>query len=333
TASPQEDNIPTFYLSNAGIVKKKYTLKDEGKLLFESLDNDCEEKLSLAITADAVKSAVKEMVLTPTKVNNYLKCKRKFFYDDVLRLPGRKRPGLVFGSCCHKALEEIYKKFMATARFPDFTFFSSAFKQELSFQGADKSIERSCLDKLVTLKNWFENEKRSPVKPLGLEKRIVITLGEGVPFVGKYDKIEAEDKKTNLVCVIDYKTGKPDKYLKAVLNFSGKIERNDTHDYIRQLASYKILVERDKTSPQKYTVSRGALVFLEPVSENAPSYGLKKGVFKNAEVSITKDMTDELESTIKDVWAGVQQLSFDKLPERDEAKCGNCEFDNICWRN
>lgn len=330
TASPTEDDIYSFYLKAIDIKPKKMQF-DEDKLLLDSLNKNYEENLSRLKTNEVIKSLIKELVLTPTKLNNYIKCKRKFFYDNILKLPGKKRPGLVFGNCSHKALEETYRKFKEEGKFPEFNFFEDIFKRELKFQGVDKSIEKGCLDKLETLKLWFKNAKKNPIKPLGLEKSIPITIGDGIRFTGKYDKVEIEDEKGGLVRVIDYKTGKPDKHIKTVLNFSGDLKNDDNYDYIRQLVSYKMLFETEKTGAKKYKVSHGVLAFLEPVDENAPRYNLTKGEFRNEKVEITDEMVADLEVVIKDVWQNIQRLMFDKLPERDISKCRTCEFDTICW--
>lgn len=333
TASPAEDNVVSSYLHAIGVGPKKPGIKKEDELLLESLKLKYDDNLSGAGTNKAVKDLVKDLALTPTKLNNYLKCKRKFFYDSVLKLPGKKRQGLVFGNCAHKALEETYRKFKDEDRFPDFPFFEEVFKTELKFQGADKSIERGCLDKLEILRAWFDIAKTDPVKPLGLEKQIPITVGKEAFFVGKYDKLELEDEERSLVRVIDYKTGRPDKYIKAILNFNGELTDDESNDYIRQLTSYKILFEKGERSGgvKTYKVSHGVLIFLEPVEEDAPKYGLKKGEFRNEKLEITPAMVAALERSIQEAWKDIQGLKFDKLDGRSPSKCENCDFDSICW--
>jgi DNA helicase II / ATP-dependent DNA helicase PcrA len=331
TASPSEDDVPSSYLRNIGLSPKKTSLGTEGELLLASLKKGCQDDLSVIKLNEAIRGLNKELVLTPTKLNNYLKCKRKFFYDDILRLPGKKRQGLVFGNCSHKALEGTYRKFKEEGKFPEFNFFEDLFKNELRFQGVDKAMENRCLDKLEALRLWFENTKKNPVKPLDLEKRISITIGDGILFVGKYDKVELEDEKNGLVQVVDYKTGKPDQHIKDIRNFSGDLGRDQRNDYVRQLAAYKMLFEQDKTSVKKYKVSHGVLIFLEPLEADAPRYNLKKGEFRNEKIEITPQMVSELENTISEVWRDIQNLIFDKLPEKDDVKCRGCDFEGICW--
>ncbi len=331
TSSPSEDNITTSYLNNAGLKSNRIAAEKEDELLLEALNKKYDDNPTIIKTNEAIKGLVKETIFTPTKLNNYLKCKRKFFYDDILKLPGRKRQGLVFGNCAHKALEKTYLSFKENGRFPEFAFFEEAFRNELKFQGVDSAMENRCLDKLETLRQWFEIARANPIKPLDLEKRISINMGEGLLFVGKYDKVEIENEAKGLVRVIDYKTGKPDTHLKNILNFSGILEDDEKNDYIRQLTAYKMLFEEDKNSAKKYRVSHGMLVFLEPVSDDAPRSCLKKGAFRNEKIEITDKMVSDLSCTIKKSWSKIQDLEFEKLPQRDKAKCGRCDFDGICW--
>jgi len=52
--------------------------------------------------------------------------------------------------------------------------------------------------------------------PIGLERKLLITVGDNIIFTGKYDKVEWEDEDKRLVRIIDYKTGKPDEHLKDI---------------------------------------------------------------------------------------------------------------------
>ena len=251
-------------------------------------------------------------------------------YDNVLMLPGKKRQSLAFGNCVHKALEETYRRYMDKGVFPDFRYFSGAFKKELKFQGVDGAIEARCVEKLGEIRRWFDMTSRSPAMPIELEKKITVTVGDGITFTGKFDKVETEDRSEGSVRILDYKTGKPDdhiRYLEECRDLAGE----DCDEYLRQLVAYKLLFERDRTASGRYRVAKGVLVFIEPVSKNMVKLGLKKGDFVNKEVEISDGMVRELEGIIVKAWRDMQALKFDKLPERDGNKCRNCDFDGICW--
>ncbi|MFH1848136.1 MAG: ATP-dependent DNA helicase, partial [Candidatus Omnitrophota bacterium] len=327
TASPSEDDISSIYFNSAGIKPEKYKFEESDLLLRELQRSPGGD--TLAGTERILKGLISDLVLTPTKLNNFILCKRKFLYDSVLQLPGRKKQSLIFGNCVHKALELTYGEFRETRVFPGFSFFKDSFMRELRFQGADRGIERGCADKLPMLKKWFAKEEKNPSVPIGLEKKIIINI-DGIPFTGKYDKIEMDDEKSRSIRVIDYKTGKPDRHLKA-LSGPADLSSDECDNYLRQLVAYKLLFERDKYYDKKLSMDYGMLVFIEPVAATVRKYNLEKGAFCNKKVPLTPEMVSRLEAVIKDVWRRIQILDFGKLPERDSDKCRHCDFDSICW--
>jgi len=78
-------------------------------------------------------------------------------------------------------------------------------------------------------------------------------------------------------------------------------------------------------------VGKGALVFIEPLSQDLRRQRYKKGEYVTKAVSISDDMVKELEILIKDTWRSMNEIRFEKLVERDKKICANCDFDNICW--
>ena len=328
TASPSEKAQSSSFLNNSMLSPGKAN-KKENEILKEYLKTNPEIN-TVKGTEKILKDLAKNVVLTPTKVNNFLKCGRKFLYDNLLLLPGSKNQSLVFGNCTHKALEETYGTYKKTGKFPNFDFFKSAFLQELKFQGANKRIRGWCTDKLSDLKKWFEITAKNPIMPIDLEKKKIVTLKDGVMFTGKYDKVEFEDETSGLIRIIDYKTGKPDDHIK---NISRKcsLESEECDDYMRQLVAYKLLYEKDIHEPVKYKVSSGVLVFLEPVKADSNKYSLTKGQYIDKKVTITDSMANELEELVCKVWRRINNIEFDKLPEKDQKKCTFCPFSSMCW--
>ena len=328
TSSPQENSVESMFFNSLKINLKDSCLSEE-EVLKDFFDKD-QKQDTFRGTEDVLKDLVKNLVLTPTKLNNYMKCKRRFLYDNLLLLPGKKRQSLVFGNCAHKALEETYGFFKKEKRFPDFTFFEEAFKRELKFQGARPAMKNWCMAKLPDLQKWHEKTKKNPVMPIDLEKKKIVTLKNGIIFTGKYDKVEFENEAKGLIRIIDYKTGKPDNHVKK-LKKSAELSSDDCDDYLRQLVAYKMLYENDTYEPAKYKVSHGVLVFLEAAKNTTEKYELKKGEFVDVKLEVTKDLVKEFEHLTENLWKQISNLEFDKLPERDPKKCKNCAFNSICW--
>ena len=154
---------------------------------------------------------------------------------------------------------------------------------------------------------------------------------DGIIFTGKYDKLEMEDDKSGSLRVVDYKTGQPKDHVRGIFASKG-LEDESCDNYLRQLVCYKLLYERDKTLPDKdFFVSHGVIVFVEPAMEENRKYGVKKGEPTEFKIKLNEDMVDEMVGMIKNAWRDIQDLGFEKLPERDKKKCPYCDFDYICW--
>jgi DNA helicase-2/ATP-dependent DNA helicase PcrA len=265
TASPTENSVPSSFLEKIGIVREEIASYDEEGLLSKSLD--VTDALDPFIGTEAVlKDMVENMSLNPTRLNTYISCKRKFLYNDVLKIPGPKKKSLVFGNCVHKALEEVYKEYKKSKKFPSFGFFMNQFEKELKSQGVDKTMESECLKKAEGegIKNWFKKAAEEHIMPIDLEKKLIVTIGENIIFTGKYDKVEWEDEKRGLVRIVDYKTGKPDDHIKNI-NGSKDLASEECDGYLRQLVCYRLLYEKDRSESAGRKVAKGVLVFVEPV--------------------------------------------------------------------
>ncbi|MCX5680204.1 MAG: PD-(D/E)XK nuclease family protein [Candidatus Omnitrophica bacterium] len=333
TASPTENNISSLYLSRLDIERQSPqagSQEIEEGAIERSLEAVVDLKGSFLGTEEVLRDMIGNMSLNPTRLNTYLYCRRKFLYNDVIRLPGAKKKSLVFGNCVHKALEDTYREYMVKKKFPSLSFFRDAFQCELKFQGIDRSTERELLEKMGKMSAWFEKASKASVMPIGLEKKLLITIGDNIIFTGKYDKVEWYDEKKSLVKIIDYKTGKPDKHLKAIGSTSD-IADPECDGYLRQLVCYRLLFERDKSQSKGRRVASGELVFIEPVSEDMKRLGYKKGDYAVKSVEITDAMVSELEDLIKRSWKDIRRLKFEKLPSRNDDKCGHCDFDALCW--
>ncbi len=331
TATPGEKVIISRFLTSLGLQPKSGSPEKEDKFLLDFLKGSSTERDPFKDTPGILRDMVKNMSMTPTKLNNYMECRRKFMFNSVLGLPGKKTPHLVFGNCAHKALEETYRYFMRSRKFPDFKFYKESFLRELEFQGTNDTIKKLCAERLETLADWYARESEDPVMPSALEADMAVRFPGGLLFKGKFDKIEKG--KDGTVKIVDYKTGCPDKHVRAIHNCTD-VFKYECDNYYRQLIAYKLVFDRNRRKKQNISASRGVLQFLEPASKTVKKYGLQKGAYHDIDIEITDEMVSGFEKLIKKCWEDIQALKFDKLPERDgKERCGRCDFDSICWGN
>jgi len=323
TASPTESNVTSLYIERIGLAIKDNETKEPETIKSALLTTD--KKDPFIGTEAILKDLIAELSLNPTSLNSYINCKRKFLYNSVLQIPSTKKRQLVFGSCVHKALEEVYRHFKQTKKFPDFAFFRDSFMKELKFQGVDKSIYTQCEREVEKLIGWYRNESKNPVEPWGLEQRLVINIGT-IVFKGYYDKTEIEDQKKKTIRVLDYKTGKPDKHLRDIKNCKD-LSSDECDGYLRQLVAYKLLFDRSVKINKGYKVESGKLIFID---------SLETKDFKTYQTKIADETVKGLEGVIKACWKKINNLEFEKLSEPDDKKCGTrkrqmCDYYDICW--
>ena len=327
TASPQDKQVVSQFLSNAGLAPDQLTPISEEQTLIQLLKKTPQSD-PVKGSADTIAGLVQEISLSPSSLNNYLTCPRKFLYHNLIKAPQKKIAALIYGQCIHKALEKSYRRFLKEETFPPIEYFEEQFLQQLEWEGPDPSAKQSCLHKLEDAKNWYRQTiEQGAIKPLELERKLTKKLPDGLIFSGQFDKVELYGANGE-VQVVDYKTGEPDKHIKALDNVDD-IFSEECDDYLRQLIAYKMLYE---SGYNRRKVTSGQLVFIDPVKSTVKKYGLEEGVFTSKSIPLTSEMVKNYEKLIQDTWKKIQDLQFDQLSEYDPKKCDFCPYRGVCWK-
>ena len=66
-----------------------------------------------------LKALLEDFSLSPTALDNYLVCPRKFKYNYIVRIPGVKAKSAIFGSAVHRALQLFFQQYKATNQLPE----------------------------------------------------------------------------------------------------------------------------------------------------------------------------------------------------------------------
>ncbi len=329
TAAPVQKDIPSMFLKNMDIEPKTCLIPEEHVLRF-SVDT-VKERPPFLQTGEILKDYVKSISLNPTNVNDYIRCRRYFLYNNLLMLPSEFTEGQVFGLCVHKALSKVYQEYkkrrsLSRRSLPEFEFFENVFNICLKNISLGKRIEQGCLGKIDELRNWYQKKAESPACVLFIEKRLEIFINENIPFSGRFDRIDTVGSNRN-VCVIDYKTGDAYTHIKSIIDNNDPLNK-DCDPYLHQLIAYKLIMENQ---PEPYKVVSCKLEFLEPSKRTVKKYNIEEGEYKTLELTITDKMTEDMKKLIIDVWERIHNLEFEKLAEYDKIKCENCNFRNVCW--
>jgi DNA helicase-2/ATP-dependent DNA helicase PcrA len=239
-----------------------------------------------------------DFTLSVTALNRFLRCPLAFYYQDVLRIPETVSEAATFGHAMHEALRQFFSRMKADKNqaFPDadtlIHLFAASLENRRGFFSTHAYNQRLALGRNL-LRQYHATQVPYWRRRAIVERRIDRVELEGVPMTGVLDKIEWLDNGT--IRIVDYKTGVPD-----VKKLSPP---SDTQphggDYWRQLAFYKILLERSKIYGE--SVSSGVIAWLEPD---------KKGNIPTSEIKFAPEEMHFMEQLIHDTYARITRREF-----------------------
>lgn len=255
-----------------------------------------------------IEERVKSVVLSPSRLNDYLSCPRKFFYVKVLGIDVEEADwdGANFGTLIHSlleravkvakesaypTLEEILEKFRLGM---DGMKFSSEAKKEKYFKQGQK-----------LLTNYYPYFSQIPISRItDIEFSFYGVDVDGDFITGKIDRIEKNSDGT--FELYDYKTGNYTSEKKFAPN-------EEKQNYFNQLCFYKYAYE--KLTGNK--VSKVGIIYVE-----------------NHEKSVDKYLTDDdmkyIETLIKDTYQNIKALKFNPIKEDKQGACKNCVYKQLC---
>ena len=290
--------------------------------------------------------------ISPTAINNYLRCQLRFFYRYVCGIaePDSTEDDLIdnrlFGNIFHKAaqviytpfigktissmmLEELHKEEVTIERAVD-----EAIKQEF-FKITDPSRPLPPLDGLQIInreviikyiRQLLEVDRRfTPFRIIDLEKWESTEIG-GFKVGGIIDRLDSiynSDTGEELVRVVDYKTGSRDaSSLPDVASIFTPEAVKDHSDYFLQTFLYAHIV-RSK-SPNKVSP---CLLFIQHAG--GKDYDPTLSIGKEPVTDIAT-YSDEYISLFENLLAEIfnPQLSF--TPTDDRKHCETCPFASLC---
>ncbi|MBD3280951.1 AAA family ATPase [Candidatus Dojkabacteria bacterium] len=237
---------------------------------------------------DYLKNLVANFKLSVTALNNYLDDPRRFFVENLLKVPMEKSEPLILGSIIHKLLEknklepEYYKKIV---------------ENELKREALSKEIYEKIYKEAVTIfEEYIPEIKSSKSETAHVEYNFHShnVFLDDIELTGKIDKIEWIDKQAKAVRVIDYKTSTP----KSRNQILGKTKYSD-EKLLRQLQFYKLLAELD---PQfQYNIREFELRFVKSDT---------RGNFKSQIFSADEIDTNSIKDLIKETMQKIRELEF-----------------------
>lgn len=328
-----KEKMPAMFVQELGdefIEKKQFVgqekIRDDFlKMYFAQKEVDDKNQMVSEDEKKYLKKLVEEFKLSPTGLNKYLECPRKFMYDNLIKVPKAKSANLSFGTAVHYALENFYTEYKKTGHLPEKDELLNYYQNGLKHEILTKNDFELWLEKgkkvLSVYFDIYHDDFRIPLYTeynFGLRN---VLLDGVVPLTGKVDRIELMPGSKNEVMVVDYKTGKP----KSQNEIEGKTANADG-SYLRQLVFYKILGEL--AGNFVYNIKETEIDFVGDGENNRP---------RKIKLAVTLEMIDDLKKVIKDVWQKINNLEFGCTGDDNKACSGGyggkkCEYWEVCGK-
>ena len=320
--SNNNDLVPSLFITDLQASERVEAIELEPQLEQEQkLPLRFQEAEDFAITEakEYIDSLLSNYKLSITHLNNYLNCPRKFFYQNLLRVPQAKNRHASFGTAVHAALFDFETSLRGVERRsnPDdelkllLTSFEDHLKDEYLPEQEHKDVLGIGEEALTS---YYKQYQANFGSKLELEYDFGnkgINL-DGIELTGKLDKIEILND-SNEVKVIDYKTGNPDGKSTA-LKAGG--------DYHRQIVFYQLLCELGlREGLAKFKMLNGEIDFIQQSKT--------KG-FVRKTIEVRHEDLEELKAQIKTMHGAILAHEFGKTDDTDS--CQLCSFKNICGR-
>ena len=259
-----------------------------------------------------IQTKIDKLVLSPSRLNDYISCPKKFFYTKILEIDieDKQWDNANFGTVMHEIFETAAKTAKETGKYPEYeevqklfdkltaeTVFSSETAQEHFIERGKRALE-----------NYYPHfVQTTPERIKDLEFSFNCVLTEDIPLTGKIDRIEINNDGT--FGLYDYKTGKPAKEKEVATG-------GEKEHYYNQLCFYKYAFE--KLTGKK--VSQTGLIYIEQHQNS---------VYKE----LTSEDNEYIENKIKEVYQNISDFKFDCSPlksEKNSGPCRYCDYKQLC---
>lgn len=256
-----------------------------------------------------IQERIKSIDLSPSRLNDYLDCPRKFFYLKVLGIDVEEADwdNANFGSVIHSILERAVKFAKEKGEYPDIKTVLEKFHTGMDSSRFSELAKKEKFIKLgeKLLMNYYPYFSQISANRVENVEFSFYGVSVGEDLVsGKIDRIEKNSDGT--YSLYDYKTGKPTSE-KQITQSGGK------KNYYNQLCFYKYAYE--KMTGNK--VSQVGIIYVEDHA---------KSVYK----TLTDSDMAYIENLIKDTYSKIKALKFNPIKEDKQGVCKTCVYKHLC---
>ncbi len=259
---------------------------------------------------------LKNFTLSASSFNSYLTCPVRFYYENVLRVPGFSSEAAAYGTALHDAMWKFFEKMMEHPKNEFGTvdeliklFRGEMFKNKGSFSESGYTYNLQRGEKNIA--DLYRQQVDTWPKNVKLEMNIDAVDYDGVVMRGFLDRVDIISP--TVAEIVDYKTGNTTSMKAKVGKPTAKYPEGK--QYWRQLIFYKILLENARDA--NYKVLSAKIASLEPND---------KDQFDEYVVKISPEDEALVGGLIKETWNNIHAHKFEEGCGEDF--CTWCNFAN-----
>ena len=292
---------------------------DFEKETFDYKEDDYTDEIYKALSQETVdhrkafenelKDRVKNITLSPTTINSYIRCPRSFLYSTVLKIESVEldSDAMNFGSIIHDILYKSAKSAVNNNGYMSLDEATSLFYKEMGYTIFSTNDRKETYTKrgIKILNGYYKKFCEFPYILIENIEEGFNGINVGENFLnGKIDRIEKLSDGT--YALYDYKTS-------AYSSVSQMAIGGSREDYYNQLCCYKYAYE--KKYPER-KVSKAGIIYLDDNKTN--------------EIDLGSSDMEYIENLILDTYKNIHNLNFNIKSDFDIKSCEYCAYKDLC---
>lgn len=259
--------------------------------------------------------------LSATHLNNFTDITgggpQTFLLQNLLRFPQAMSVPATFGSAIHEALKLAHAHLTATGQPKPLEDVLHDYERELGKCRLSQNEHDALVQRGGATLSTYLHDRYDSFSPRQIAEKDFISQGVAIGdahLSGKIDLIDLNDTTSEAI-VTDYKTGK------SLTSWNGKTDYDKIklHKYKQQLMLYKLLIENSRDYRGKYSVTIGALEFVEPD---------ERGQINRLEMFFDPDELERFQKLICVVWDKIHNLDLPDISGYEQNYKGILQFED-----